>query len=683
MKVFASFIAAVLLVLPVAAQIPNTLLNTIPAPPTLQSGAQLGYSVAIAGGFTVVGAPLDDTGASNSGVVKVFDSVSGALLHVLKNPSPASGDNFGNAVAIDGTRLVVGAWLDDAGAADTGRAYVYDLAGATPTVPIFILNNPTPSATDYFGFSVGISGTRVVIGASRDDTAATDAGAVYVYDLAGATPLLPVFSLFIPSPTTTDYFGASVGISGTRVAVGAVGNDTGATDAGRAYVYDLASATPTVPAVTLNNPAPVAADQFGKSVAISGTRVVVGAWQNDSGAGDTGIVYLYDVSGLAPSSPVFTLNNPGLPSVAGDQFGIAVAISGLKVVVGAWRDDVGASNAGSAYVYDLGSATPTVPVVTLNNPAPATTDQFGFAVAISGNSVVVGANLDDAGEADAGSAYVYNVASVTPTVPVATLNNPGPAVNDRFGNAAGVAGNWVVVAANLDDTPLVDGGTVYAYDRSSATPTVPVHALRIPVSGSQLGGALGISGTRVVAGAMWDDTGANNAGKAYVFDLAGATPAAPILTLVNPTPASSDLYGSSVAISGNIVVVGAPYDDTGATDAGSAYVYDLSGATPGTPVLTLNNPTPEVGDVFGLVVAVSGTRVVVGAAGDKSLAGTVGSAYVYDLASETPTVPVVTLYGPGPSSSAPPWPSPAPASWSAPTVMPPARPMPGARLCTT
>ena len=73
---------------------------------------------------------------------------------------------FGYSVAISGTRVVVGANGDDTGASDAGSAYVYDLSGGTPTVPVATLNNPGPAASDYFGNSVAISGTRVVVGAS-------------------------------------------------------------------------------------------------------------------------------------------------------------------------------------------------------------------------------------------------------------------------------------------------------------------------------------------------------------------------------------------------------------------------------------------------------------------------------------------------------------------------------------
>jgi hypothetical protein len=153
---FPAVACLVVLALPLAAQQPDTLRHSIPAPPTgVQSGAQLGFSVAVEGSYVVVGAPADDTQATDSGVVKVFDAVSGALLHVLANPNPAVGDRFGLAVAISGTRVVVGDYFDDTGASDAGSAYVYDLAGATPTVPVATLNNPGPAASDQFGYAVG------------------------------------------------------------------------------------------------------------------------------------------------------------------------------------------------------------------------------------------------------------------------------------------------------------------------------------------------------------------------------------------------------------------------------------------------------------------------------------------------------------------------------------------------
>ena len=416
----------------------------IPAPPVgAQAGAQLGFSAATDGDLTVVGAPLDDLLGTDSGVVKVFESSTGALLYVIPNPSPAAGAKFGSSVSISGTRVVVGAPYDDTGATWAGIAYVYDLSSGTPTVPVATLNNPSVASVDLFGISVSISGTRVVVGTHSDSTPVLDGGSAYVYDLSSGTPTVPVATLNNPEPDWSDLFGHSVSISGTRVVVGAPKDDTGATDAGSAYVYDLSSGTPTVPVATLNNPEPATGDAFGSSVSISGTRVVVGAPSDDTGAPDAGAAYVYDLSSGTPTVPVATLNDPSPAQF--DNFGNSVSISGTRVVVGApFRypgHQAGASDVGTAYVYDLSSGTPTVPVATLNNPSPAAADTFGYSVSISGTRVVVGARYDDTGAFDAGSAYVYDLSSGTPTVPVATLNNPGPSSGDQFGNSVSISGD--------------------------------------------------------------------------------------------------------------------------------------------------------------------------------------------------------------------------------------------------
>jgi FG-GAP repeat len=633
------------------AQVPGTLKHALVSPLLkLQTGAWFGYSVAVDGIYTVTGSPNYDAGAQDSGMVKVFDSTTGALFFVLLNPSPANLDRFGSSVAISGTRVVVGTAGDDTGATDAGSAYVYDLASATPTVPVATFNNPSPTANGNFGNSVAISGTRVVVGARNDDTGATDAGSAYVYDLSSGTPTVPVAMLNNPSPAMDDRFGNSVAISGSRVVVGAPNDDTGASDAGSVYAYDLASGTPTVPVYTLNNPGPAAQDYFGTSVATSGTRVMVGVPADGPVGLRVGNAYVYDLSSGTPTVPVVTLNNPSPGN--GDQFGSSVAISGTRVVVGAHQDDTRASNAGIAHLYDLASATPAVRLATIENPSPASGDLFGSSVAISGTRIVLGAYLDDTGATDAGSVYVYDLSSGAVAFPVVTLNNPGPATSDEFGLSVAISGTRVVVGAYADSTGEIYTGSAYVYDLASATPMVPVVTLNnpSPAANDAFGFSVAISGTRVVVGAYNDSTGATNAGSAYVYDLASSTPAVPVAILNNPSPAALDRFGS-VAISGTRVVVGAAFDDTGATNAGSVYVYDLSSGTPTVPVVTLNNPTPTIGEQFGYSVAISGTQLVVGSQQYGTGSGNdPGSAYVYNLASGTPAEPVATLNDPPPAS---------------------------------
>jgi hypothetical protein len=704
-------VLALLLMVPSApAQQPDTLRATMVPLVGVQTEGQLGSSVAIDGPYVVAGAWLDDIGAMDSGVVKVFDSATGALLLALPNPDPGPEDWFGTSVAISGTRVIVGAPRDSNGMMNCGFVYVYDLSSATPTVPTIILSNPSPVNDDRFGFSLAISGSRLVVGAYQDDTGAPNAGSAYVYDLDSATPTIPVATLDNPDPAPDDFFGWSVAISGLRVVVGVYEDDTGAENAGCAYVYDLASAAPTVPVVMLKSPSPAAANLFGGSVAISGTRVIVGEFGDDTQAYNAGRAYVYDLSGATPTVPMVTLNNPDPDAY--DSFGLSVAISNTRVVVNAAGDDAGAglSFAGSAYVYDLDSTNPTVPVATLNNPSPQTSDLFASSIAIAGTRLVVGAPRDDTRAFAAGSVYVYDLASAAPTVPVATLNDPGPgshdsfgfsvaisgilvvagapgivgsshvgtayvydlgsatstspvitlhnpspARGDSFGNSVAISGNRVVVGAYQDNTENTYAnsyaGSAYVYDLGGAAPTLPVVTLNnpSPAYGDYFGYAVAISGTHVVVGAAGDDAGAPDAGTTYVYDLRSTTPAVPMVTLRNPSPVGGDFFGASVAISGTHVVIGASYNNTGAPDAGSTYVYDLSSATATVPIATLRNPDPADGDYFGVSVAIDGTRVVVGATGTDAGAVNTGIAYVYDLSSGTPTVPMFTLRNPSPA----------------------------------
>jgi hypothetical protein len=660
--VFSSLLALYVATAPVAAQVPSALEHAIPPPPVgVQAGAKLGFNVAADGDYFVVGAPYDDTGGGDAGVVKVFDAVTGVLLHVIPNPAPGASDNFGLSVGVSGTRVVVSAPADDTAALDCGTVYVYDLASASPTVPVVTLNNPTPAQSDNFGHAIAISGARVVVGGVQDDTVATNSGSAYVYDLSGTSPATPVFTLKKVTPVASDFFGVSVAISGTRVVVGAHSDDTGATNAGAAFVFDLGGATPTVPVAKLENPAPAVDDNFGWSVAISGTRVAVGAHLDDpvlngSVVTSAGSVYVYDLAGATPTQPTATLHK--LDSTAADQFGYSVAISASHVIVGTYADDEGAVDSGRAYVFELGSATPTIPTATLNNPSPAFDDRFGWSVAIVGTRAVVGAYQDDTLADDSGIAYGYDLGGGTPDVPATTLKDSGPGKEDQFGYSVAVSGTRVVVGARVEDTGAKDSGSAYVYTLDGASPTETIVVLNNPAPAAEdnFGESVSISGNRVVIGAVRDDTNAPNTGSAYVYDLGSGSPSEPALILNNPNPAAGDNFGHSVSIDGPLVAVGVPQkDDTernpSVSDAGCVYIYDLTSGTPTTPVRTLPHPFPTAADKFGTSVAISGTRLVVGAPHENTGASAAGRAYVYDLAPGAPTGPVATLNNPSPTAN--------------------------------
>jgi drug/metabolite transporter superfamily protein YnfA len=674
------------------AQEPDTLKYSIPSPSTaLQTSAQSGWAVAVDGNLIVVGAPLDDVGGVDAGVVNVFDADTGARLHTIANPG--QGERFGASVAISGSRVVIGAPDSFHG----GSAYVYDLSSPAPTVPVAVLDNPDPLWTSSFGAAVAISGTKIVVGVPQGWFGGpTEVGTAYLFDLAGATPTTPALQLTPGSYSRTCYFfGTSVAISGDYVLVGATGRALNMTSNwGCVYLYKLTDSVPDWPIDTianplgspdsqfgcslaasgnkavvgassatirgagyvfqfgpgynpntsikaLNRPTWVAGDGFGCSVAISGDLVVIGAYLSDGAAADTGRAYVYDTFMMKPRPPLYVIENP--TPAASDYFGYAVAMSGSRVVIGSPRDDDYAFDAGVAHVYNLASITPTTPVAALTNATPPSLEAFGGAVALSGSILVAGAPGDDTSGDNSGSAYVYDLSSATPAAPAFAINNPRQAANEQFGYAVAVSGTLVAIGA---PTAVDDRGRVYVYDLASATPLTSFKIIECPgvASGRKFGAAVAMNGQRVVVGAP----GPNPlGGEVFVYDLSISTPTDPIFILSQP----SDVFGQSVAISGDLVIVGSPRELIGTEYAGSAFVYDLSSATPLTPAFTLNNPAPVQDDAFGNAVAIAGTLAVVGAPADDAGATDAGSAYVYDLSSATPTAPFVTLANPTPMTN--------------------------------
>lgn len=616
--------------------LPNTLRHSIFSPQTVpQEFEKQGLSVALEGDTAVIGAPfydLDGADGFDAGAVKVYRPSTGQFLHLIKNPDATPFAYFGQAIAISGSILAVGSGSPVGGLAYSGRVDLYDLSSAAPTVPFLSIENPSPDERDQFGHSLAIDGDRLVVGAWLDDTAAADSGIAYVYDLWSLTPEVPQHVLANPSPAEKDCFGVAVAVSGDRVVVSAYQDDTSASDSGRAYVFDLGSTEPEVPWMVLSRPGSAANDGFGNSLAISGDKVVVGVETADASFGNSGSALVYDLSSPTAAVPLVTLLNPA-PS-SGCYFGTSVSISGNTVAVGAYRDATVAGYGGACHIYDLAGASPEVAVRTLRKQSPAVGDLFGNAVSLSGTKVLVGASHDDTGDDEAGISFLFDLSSGTPLVPVASFSNPVKGSADRFGASVAIHGDRVVIGSPDADAGASGAGRVRVHDLASAEPGLAVAAWENPdpSAGDGFGGAVAISGDHVAIGAAGEDSGAANAGKVYIFDLMAGGPGSSILAVPNPHPAASDEFGSAVAISGNYLVVGVGKDDEEGTDSGRVYLFNLSGSAPEVPSVVLENPSPAAGDGFGSSVSISGNLVVVGAPGDDGGASDGGIAYVFDLA---------------------------------------------------
>ena len=381
-------------------------------------------------------------------------------------------------------------------------------------------------AGDNFSFSVAISGDTLVVGAPEEDSAAegvdgdqTDnskiySGAAYVFVRSGSTWSQQAY-LKASNTDTADYFGYSVAISGDTLVVGAPDEDSAATgvdgnesdnsahSSGAAYVF-VRNGTTWSQHAYLKASNTGADDQFGYSVAISGSTVVVGAVGEDSNATGVDGDESDNTAPYSGAAYVFVRTNKVWSQQAylkasntntNDQFGYSIAISGDTIVVGAIgersgyigdQDDNSATEAGAAYVFVRGGSTWSQQSYLKASNIDAY-DLFGSSVAISGNTIVVGApceassatgvngdQLDNSAEF-AGASYVF-VRSGTNWLQQAYLKASNTDIDDRFGISVAVSGYTLVVGALYESSNAtgVDGdqsnnsasgaGAAYVFD---------------------------------------------------------------------------------------------------------------------------------------------------------------------------------------------------------------------------
>ena len=325
-----------------------------------------------------------------------------------------------------------------------------------------------------------------------------------------------------------------------------------------------------------------------------------------------------------------------------DLFGDVARVSGNIVLIGAPADDLGADGAGGAYLFDI--LTGSV-IQTFVSPTPDFGDDFGNGGDILGNLVVIGARNDDAAGEDTGTAYLFDANTGQL---LQSFLNPSPDLNDNFAEVIAIDNNHVVIGSPEDDMGAIDSGSAFVFD---ATTGELLHTLSNPTpgQGENFGGDVAIDGNLILVGARRDDTGANDSGAAYLFD---AVTGELLQSFFNPSPTSSakEQFGVSLAIDGNNVLIGAREFDAGVRNSGAAYLFD---ASTGNLLQTFANPSPGQDDFFGsapggTAIAIEDDIVLIGALQDDTSALNSGIAYAFHA--ETGEL-LQTIYNPTPDDN--------------------------------
>ncbi|MEM6327524.1 MAG: T9SS type A sorting domain-containing protein [Bacteroidota bacterium] len=307
----------------------------------------------------------------------------------------------------------------------------------------------------------------------------------------------------------------------------------------------------------------------------------------------------------------------GSDTAALDEFGNAVSISGNRLLIGAWEESLGR---GAVYVFERNGGV-WAETAKLTGSLPAPGDEFGSSVSLDGNRALIAAESDGN---TFGSVYVFDLVGGVWTE---TVRISGGMQNTNFGTSVSLEGDRALIGASRDDNstgdPGYNSGAAYVYDLVGGvwTETARLTASDLD-EGDAFGTSVSLSGDRALIGASGNADAGTGSGAAYVFDLAGGIWTEAALLTGDGSP-----FGFSVSLDGDRALVGSYNDDVPGEHAGSAFVFEVDAGTwSQTAKLTVDYPNA---DDVGFSVALSGDRALLGAPRSNS---SEGRAYLFDFA---------------------------------------------------
>jgi hypothetical protein len=374
-----------------------------------------------------------------------------------------------------------------------------------------ILYSENPNQNDYFGIGVDIDGDYACIGSPYDDTNGGDKGAVYVFHKSNG---VWTYQDILQPDSTSENFAVSftsLSIHGDTIAVGAQANDTGGTDFGAVYVFRRNGTSWSKEAKLQSNDVQTS-DNFGSGVGIYGDYIVAGAYAEDSGGNRAGSAYIFKRTDTTWQQKVKIQSGDQSED---DKFGMNCKIYGDYVIVGALEEDIGGTEFGAAYIFKKNADETWSKTATLLASDGAYLDRIGVACYIYDEYAIVGGPTKDNGGTDRGSAYIFKKNADESWTEQAILTSDDPIDNYSFGTSVYIKGNYAIVGEPGNDANT--GSFMYVFERSGSSWT---QVKKFQVTNGQnanFGSSVAISGDTILSGAPYDDVKNVNAGACYVF----------------------------------------------------------------------------------------------------------------------------------------------------------------------
>ncbi len=374
-------------------------------------------------------------------------------------------------------------------------------------------------------------------------------------------------------------------------------------------------------------------DELGRSIAISGDRALVGAWRDGHVASLCGSAYVFRFDGEAWVQEQKLLPPDG---ASADFFGWAVDLDGVTAAIGAISDDDAGDAAGSVYIFRF-NGTKWQYEAELHASDAAAGDHFGGTVALHGDTLLVGADLDDDNGTNSGSAYVFR-REIGLWIEQQKLHPSTPSSYEHFGVHVDVDGDIAVVGAYAGPGQIFRGTAyVYRFDGLLWSEEARLWGSQ-SVSGDFFGASVAVAGDTILCGARWADIGVIDCGEAYLFEHDGRG-WVEVQRLAEPNPGGSDGFGFNVALIEGVALVGVPNRDRPVgSRAGHVRLYRHDGAAwLAEPPLVPNDAAAE--DRFGDGLALNRSFALIGATWHNHGVDNAGAAYAFDIGDCVPELP--------------------------------------------
>jgi len=581
--------------------------------------ASFGDAIAFYDDLLVVGSPNDQVAGLASGSVSMFRYGQGGWIRIqldgvdkLEKPGLQGIDRFGAAVEFDGSNLLVGA----PGAAE---AFLYEVVFTDPysaTLTGQQLANSGAVSDDQFGYAAALFGDQLAVSAPAADGSVADIGRVHFFSNNGSawveTQVLDPDGLppGVMGVLQFQRFGHAVDLNGSIAVIG-VPEDTGAIPekAGRVLIYERDRGVLTYKQ-KLEDTILAEFNEFGHTLALDGKLLAVSSRFHSPSAAGSGAVTMCE-RGIEDWTCRQRLT--ASDAIAGEDFGGSLALQGNTLIVGAptgLTAEAGTAASGTTYAFQfaLGAWTQQQK---RSAPDSALGDRFGSAVGLYADMMVVGVPADDDNLMDSGAVFSFRVLPATEI----KLTAFDPTTDARFGVQVAVSGDTVVIGA-----PGASAGAVYIHQRDGREwPLQQKLTANGGVAGDLFGSSVAIDANRLVVGAPGKNAGD---GGAVVFLRSGTVWFEQAVLLSDQADVSGDAFGSSVAVSGDWIAVGAENDNDPGINAGSVFVFENDGFS---WILrnTLTASDPAADRHFGHTTSMDGDSMVVTANGVG------GGAYVF------------------------------------------------------